>query len=208
MKQLVGILLIFCSFQGIAQTDIIEYRSHSGNMAKFTKHSVRAIDGVYTNFGDVPMERIKTAALDTIRFLEDGVALMVTSEYCRSEYIYDPIPLNDCSPRSAYGQLWKAGTDTLRDHPLFNQNHSLDSIKEILMSTYNFQNSIDSVVFIGYDNAPIEIRKGKKSLQNINPEARATPKEGSFGLTLLLSILGPILLIYILSPMIFSSSRN
>ncbi|MFT5779561.1 MAG: hypothetical protein ACI837_002520, partial [Crocinitomicaceae bacterium] len=31
---------------------------------------------------------------------------------------------------------------------------------------------------------------------------------GSFGLTLLLSILGPILLIYILSPMIFSSSRN
>ncbi|MFT5777781.1 MAG: hypothetical protein ACI837_000729 [Crocinitomicaceae bacterium] len=208
MKQLLGVLLIFCCLQGIAQTDIIEYRSHSGNMSKFTKYSTPKIDGMTTNFGMVRASQVKNAALDTVLFISDSVSIMVTSEYCNS--IHLSVPQYDkygCMTREAtLGRLWSAGTDTVLNHPLFSKNHSLDSIKKILSSTYNFKNSIDSVVFIGFDNALLEVQDGKKPLKDLH--TKPDQEKGSFGLILLASVLLPGLLVYILGPLTYNWAKN
>ena len=82
MKLLLGCAIRFLAFTTTAQTDIIEYRSHAGLMNSFNTCSIKSIDGITTNFGMAPIRTITTAALDTVKFLKDSKAIMVTSEYC------------------------------------------------------------------------------------------------------------------------------
>ncbi|MFT5777784.1 MAG: hypothetical protein ACI837_000732 [Crocinitomicaceae bacterium] len=218
MRVLLLLITFPCVFTN-AQTDIIAFRSHSGNLSKFTG-SAHSIDGLTTNFGMDPYRNVKTAALDTIRFLENGMAVMITSEYCREQNMFDDNDkVNDCSPRTAYGHLWSAGIDTMDNHPLFKRVHSLDSIKEVLKSTYNFQNSIDSVVFIGYDNAALQSRKinkqnddsikeGRKSADQIRKLEAEKSKKSRVGFMLLITILLPLILIYVFGPLAFRWAKN
>lgn len=200
MKFTITFLIGICVFAGNSQTDIIEYRSHSGNMTLFTKFSTPIIDGVTTNFGMVANYIIRTAALDTVKFLKDGKAVMVTSEYCRDEF---QMYLDENGEVvNEKENLWNAGADTMLNHPLFSHQHSLDSIKLVLASQYNFQNSIDSVVFIGFDNL---IQEGNETEQELKKVKKETDQ---FGLPLLIGIILPFLLIYIASPFIFGWTKK
>lgn len=208
MKFAIAFLIGSVSFIGFGQTDIIEYRSHSGKMVSFTNFSPLKIDGVATNFGMAPIRTITTAALDTVKFLENGKSVMVTSEYCRrqNQVLFD----QDGQPLGVgnQGNLWRAGADTMLNHPLFSHPHSLDSIKSVLASEYNFQNSIDSVVFVGYDNLLQEVKEGKENEEELNEIDEQGKENDQFGLPLLAGILLPLLLIYIVSPFIFGRTKR
>ncbi|MFT5860332.1 MAG: hypothetical protein ACI865_002442 [Flavobacteriaceae bacterium] len=201
MKFTIAFLIGICAFAGNSQTDIIEFRSHSGNMSVFTKFSTPMFVGISTNFGMAPLRIITTAALDTVKFLDDDKAVMITSEYCNvghSQFFDEYVEVVNSK-----GDLWNAGTDTMLNHPLFSHQHSLDSIKLVLATQYNFQNPIDSIVFIGFDNLIQEVQEGKEiemELQEIKEEKRDNDQ---FGLPLLIGVLLPFLLVYIASPFLF-----
>jgi len=142
MKTILTIsLLVFSSF-GIlsAQTKLIAHKSHSGSLSDFKTALEDNLFDIHTsNFGAAPIRIIETARLDSLIYLADSAAVMVTSDLCIER-------------RRKYESIWKAGRDTVYFHPLFCLQHEKDSIKKILDETYNFKNPADSVVFIGYDN--------------------------------------------------------
>ncbi|MBP6432789.1 MAG: hypothetical protein KA319_13575 [Ferruginibacter sp.] len=127
------------------QTKKIAFKSHSGNMANFeTTFSNNLFDMENSNFGVAPVREIIDAQLDSVIFICDTAAIMVTSQYCRKR---------DRVTRVEQKQtLWSAGKDYVYHHPLFSRKHSLDSIKQVLQLQYYFKNPISKVVFIGYDN--------------------------------------------------------
>lgn len=132
-----------------SQTKLIAHKSHSGTSQNFHKALTSSTFSLNaSNFGQAPNPIVTTAKLDTLKFISDSVSVMVTSEYCTHRF-------EDTTT------FWKAGADTLYNHPLFSKKHSLDSIKTTLKGSYYFKNSIDSVVFIGYDqpNSQIENQK-------------------------------------------------
>ena len=94
-----------------------------------------------SNFGHAPDRTVRTAQLDSVIFVSDSVALIVTSKFCRRT--------NETAKQA---RLWNAGKETMYKHPLFSRNHSLDSIKRVIKDQYHFQNSIEKVIFVGYDN--------------------------------------------------------
>jgi hypothetical protein len=133
-------LVIFCS--GISgQTRDIAFKSHSGSKENYKAYLENTLFGSeLSNFGMAPQRIIKTAKLDSVIFISDTVAVMVTSKYCTDRYNHDST------------SLWRAGKDTVFNHPLFTRKHSLDSIRYTLKKQYHFRNNMDSVSFIGYDN--------------------------------------------------------
>lgn len=135
-----SILLISCFTFLQAQTKLIAHKSHSGSFSNFKiALENNLFDMEASNFGAAPIELIQTARLDTLIYLSDSTAIMITSDICRQR-------------RRGIESLWKAGRDTVYYHPLFRLQHKKDSIKEVLDKTYHFKNPADSVVFIGYDN--------------------------------------------------------
>ncbi|MFT5777779.1 MAG: hypothetical protein ACI837_000727, partial [Crocinitomicaceae bacterium] len=46
MKTLAFLTFLLLSGSGNSQSNIIEFRSHSGNMKHFNKYSTRSIDGI------------------------------------------------------------------------------------------------------------------------------------------------------------------
>lgn len=166
MKQLLSIMmLVGIAATGFCQTKLISHKSHSGNLSTFG-FSVEnnLFDMGASNFGVAPERDVVASQLDSVIFLSKDKAIMITSEYCRSRYRR----VNDTVDNK---KLWQAGRDTVYNHQLFSQKHSLDSIKSVLKSQYNFQNEIDKVVFIGYDNDKKALRKEnrKKKKKSIIP---------------------------------------
>ncbi|MBK8953483.1 MAG: hypothetical protein IPM85_15690 [Chitinophagaceae bacterium] len=95
--------------------------------------------------------------MDSVIYVSDGMAIMVTSEYCTRVDRTTEKPLSD-------PKLWKAGRDSVFNHPLFSRNHSLDSIKKVLKEQYHFMKPAEKVVFVGYDNKKKKYKtKTKKS---------------------------------------------
>lgn len=148
------LLLLFLLLSGTAfsQTKLIFHKSHSGSAKSFALTTISNPG----NFGVAPMRRVQNAVLDTVQYLRDGRVVMVTSEYCTYED-YRPYRQNEQQEKRRDfdredGNLWKAGRDTLVNHSLFSRRHELDNIKDSLENAYFFQNDVDSVVFIGYDN--------------------------------------------------------
>ena len=141
----------------MCQTKKIAWKSHSGSEAGFRLAlEENSFDLGNSNFGVAPTREVKTAQLDSLIFLTDSTAVMVTSEYCVRTNWNNNQPVSN--PR-----LWKAGRDTVLHHPLFSRQHSLDSIRNVLKATYNFQNPVEKVVFVGYDNKqPSGKKKHKK----------------------------------------------
>lgn len=146
MKQLLTGCLLLISVAVLAQTKKIAFKSHSGNTENF---SFALENGLFdmdnSNFGHAPQREVVTAQLDSVIYVCDTMAILVTSKYCT--------PVKDQSKtRPGKSGLWRAGRETVLFHPLFSQKHSLDSIRGVLAQQYYFKNSMDSVVFIGFDN--------------------------------------------------------
>lgn len=143
-RYLLALLVLVLSFTTLfAQTKIISHKSHSGTDEEFrTSYAEDAEELDGAGMGMAPDPIVQSAKLDSVIFISDSVAVMVTSQYCsRSRH------------QSNYmGTRWSAGKDTVYYHPLFSRQHSLDSIKAIIQLHYNFKNPVDSVRFIGYDN--------------------------------------------------------
>lgn len=91
------------------------------------------------NFG-LPPEK-KTYTLDSVIYISDTVAVLVTKTYSR-QYT-EPADSN---------KLVKAGKDTVYNNPLFMRQHSLDSIKKVLKASGRYVNPLNKTIFIGFDN--------------------------------------------------------
>jgi hypothetical protein len=151
----------------MAQTKKIAYKSHSGAQSNFaTALDERLFDMDHSNFGVAPTELVRHAQLDSVIFICDSVAIMVTSEQCLRISRHNREKLGE--PR-----LWKPGKIEVKNHPLFSRKHSLDSIRNVIRTLYNFQNPIEKVVFVGYDNA------GDRPVTRVRKQK---PKEGITGM--------------------------
>ncbi|NOT51831.1 MAG: hypothetical protein HOP10_11210 [Chitinophagaceae bacterium] len=126
---------------GYSQTKKIAFKSHSGNVENFSIALANELFDNGSNFGMAPTPEIKNAQLDSVIFVSDSLAYLVTSQYCT----YKRQPKSE--PR-----LWRAGREIAYHHPLFSKKHSLDSIRKIIKQQYYFKNNIDKVIFVGYDN--------------------------------------------------------
>jgi hypothetical protein len=135
MKTGLFLLFLLTALTASSQTKLIFHKSHSGSAMLF----VNAAPGSSSGFGMYVQPTVKNAELDSVIFVNDTTAVMVTSEYCSRYSIENK-------------KLWKAGRDTVYHHELFSQQHALNTIKETLMQQYYFEGDIDSTVFIGYDD--------------------------------------------------------
>jgi hypothetical protein len=188
------LIVTFCSLFsiiGLAQTKLISYKSHSGtneNFRKAIENNLFDLDD--SNLGVAPMRQVKNAQLDTVIYVSKGKAIMVTSEFCKRENIYDTE-----KEEKSLGRLWKKGKDTVFNHPLFSKKHSLDSIKNVLKEQYHFKNNIDNVVFIGFDNTiQKQKNKSKKQKKSIVPIITNFPSKPLF--LLLLALLSSLVVYF------------
>lgn len=167
---------ILIASSSFAQTKIIAFKSHSGNMLNFSKAlSLPKMDVTVHNLGMAPNPIIETAELDSVIFISDSVAVMITSNYCQENDWYYRA---DTASRDREPKSWGAGSDTVINHPLFSQQHSLDSIKDQVQHHYFFVNGAENTVFVGYDNK----KKKKNKKQEVYPlvEDPSQPNGGLF----------------------------
>lgn len=149
---------------GFCQTKMISHKSHSGSSKTFSRALKNNLFNMgESNFGMAPQRMIRNSNLDTVKLLSPHVAVMFTSESCQWEDY-------EGDNRSS-SELWSAGIDTVFDHPVFNSKNTLTEIKSKLKSEYYFSNSIDSVVFIGFEgNYAIATPKTSAPIK-VNPHA-------------------------------------
>lgn len=165
MKKILLFSVLFLQGFAFSQTKLISHKSHSGSNVTFrTALESNLFDIGDSNLGEAPMRLIKNAQLDTVIFVSDEKAVMVTSEYCKDEFRFRINNDEENKKEKDLGELWRAGKDTVVNHPLFSRKHSLDSIKNVLKNEYHFQNDIEKVVFIGYENEAVkeEIKQKEK----------------------------------------------
>ncbi len=155
MKTILAIVLLVFTGTAFSQTKLIFHKSHSGASASF----VKTLNSNYSNFGRAPVREVKNAMLDSVIYLTDTSAIMVTSVYCVRNGDNSPVEMEGTTKTRNQGKLWHAGRDTVYNHPLFSLKHSLDSIKMVVATEYYFKNNIDNVRFVGYDNADRKTQK-------------------------------------------------
>jgi hypothetical protein len=141
--KLITAAFILFFFNSFGQTKMISHKSHSGSNTTFSNSIKMNLFNIgESNFGMAPERFVRNSNLDTLKLLSPHVAVMITSETCFRE---------DYSRNKSSMELWSAGSDTVFDHPVFNSKNSLDQIKTKLKNEYYFSNSIDNVVFIGFE---------------------------------------------------------
>ncbi|MFA7273139.1 MAG: hypothetical protein WC044_04685 [Crocinitomicaceae bacterium] len=141
MKQRVLIIALFLSYGSFSQTKTIAHKRHNGSKLTFSeslKHE--GFDAVFSNFGVAPERWVRNSELKKVVFINDSMVAMVTEESCKDEY----------APRNN-PEIWRAGTDTVKNHPVFSEKISVDSMRTILKETYFFANDIDKVQFEGFE---------------------------------------------------------
>jgi hypothetical protein len=127
------------SLSSNAQTKLIAHKSHSGSIENFRiAYEGEFSDMDNSNLGMYIERDVRTASLDTLILVSDSVAVMVTSEYCSGKNTRSGSPTTK----------WRAGRDTVYNHPLFSKKNSISYIKSYLHQHYFFQNPTDSVKFI------------------------------------------------------------
>ncbi len=134
-------LILLCTFILPAflfgQTKVIAHKSHSGNTGTFKiAYETGLFDIDNSNLGMAPEPTVRSASLDSLIFLSDTSAVMVTSQHCS---------------RWERTTKWSAGKDTLYNHFLFSKKNSIAYIKKYLKKNYHFQNPVDSVKFISIE---------------------------------------------------------
>jgi hypothetical protein len=138
--QSIPVLLgIIVSSSSLAQTKLIAYKSHSGTTENFQlAYETGFFDMENSNFGVAPERNVRTASLDSLILVSDSVAVMITSEYCSRQG----------GRKSNATTKWRAGRDTVYNHPLFSKKYSIEYIKSTIKQQYYFQNPVDSIKII------------------------------------------------------------
>lgn len=145
LSYLVHFALIFSSCQIFSQTKLISYKSHSGDMEYFEKSIVEdSYNTNYSNLGAAPERYVVNSKLDSVIIINDKKSVIVTSKFCKSW-------------RSEKSEKWKPGRDTVYNHTVFSDDN-IDNVKKIFKENYNFQNDIDSTVFLKYDKKTKEYK--------------------------------------------------
>lgn len=145
LSYLVHFALVFSSCQIFSQTKLISYKSHSGDMKYFEKSIVEdSYNTNYSNLGVAPQRYVTNSKLDSVIIIDDKKSIIVTSNYCKIRGNANP-------------QKWKSGRDTVYNHSIFS-DVNIDNVKKVLKSEYNFQNDIDSTVFLKYDKKTKEYK--------------------------------------------------
>lgn len=156
-----GSFLFLILFTGLvsAQTKLIFHKSHSGSNANFALAIHENLFNIHeSNLGHAPTRMVENAALDSVIFVSDREVILVTK-----------VHFIDMFRETFDSTIWTPGREIVIDHPLFSKKHALDSIKQVLKTTYNFQNDIDSTVFIGYDNQSTFSNNDKKDDKSLIP---------------------------------------
>ena len=152
MRQLFFFLLCAVTSVSFAQTKKIAFKSHSGNNANF---SIALEEKMFymdeSNFGLGPLREVTTRSLDSVIYISKSMTVLVISTYLTQER----------SPIKANPSFEGSVKDTVYNHPLFSQKHSLDSIKSVLKRDNQYEQSAKATVFIGFDN-----KKSKKIKRN------------------------------------------
>ncbi|MCX8525340.1 hypothetical protein OF897_15585 [Chryseobacterium formosus] len=139
------IALVFSNFQISAQTKLISYKSHSGDMKYFEKSIVEnSSNANYSNLGMAPERYITNSKLDSVIIIDDKKSVIVTSTFCKTR-------------RSENPEKWRPGRDTVYNHQVFS-NENIEGMKKTLKEKYNFQNDIDSTVFLKFDKKTKEYK--------------------------------------------------
>ena len=135
---IIPILLLFSNTIITAQTKIISYKSHSGNMEHFENSVLKNLYNTnFSNLGVGPERYVINSKLDSVIIIDEHKSVIVTSKYCKNRI-------------ARKSEKWKPGRDTVYNHPVFS-NENVNEAKKILKNEYNFQNDIDSTVFLKYD---------------------------------------------------------
>lgn len=155
MKTFTLVIALSAASFSFGQTKMINHKSHSGSRSNFKRTlSSTLFEKGESNFGIAPERHVRNSKLDSVILLSKNVAVMVTSESCHYE------DYNGRNPSKPY--LWSAGKDTVYDHEVFNSGKSVEDIKRILKSEYYFANSIDNVVFLGFDGKYVQEKEKVK----------------------------------------------
>jgi hypothetical protein len=161
MRLVIVSLFLVAGTTVFSQTKRIAFKSHSGSNTNFRIALANNLfDMGGSDFGVAPQRTIKTAQLDSVIFVSDTMAILVTSQYCTLTDRDNDKPLGN-------PKLWKAGREFAYNHPLFSKRHSLDSIKKVIKEQYHFKNSVEKVVFIGFDNKKPKKKKRSKEQSEI-----------------------------------------
>jgi len=135
---LIHFALLFLSGNMLSQTKLISYKSHSGNMEYFKKNIVEdSYNTNYSNLGILPDRYIVNSKLDSVIIIDNKKSVIVTSSFCKSRI-------------GKNFERWEPGRDTIYNRTVFS-SQNIDSVKSVLRRTYNFQNNLDSTVFLKYD---------------------------------------------------------
>ncbi len=162
MKQICIALLSLISINSFAQTKAIAFKSHSGTMTNFDIALSNALfDTDASNFGTPPVNK-NSYRLVSVTYLSKSKVVLVKKTFTRKWG----------QPEDS-ARFTGVKSDTLYNNPLFSQRHSLDSIKEVLKISGEYNTPVNEITFIGYDNNKL---KGKKSAPIKNNDK---PKENS-----------------------------
>ncbi|MGC4099856.1 hypothetical protein [Ferruginibacter sp.] len=159
MKHVLTVLFLAFTASCFAQTKLIAFKSHSGNISNFNSTlNNELFDDEASNFGGPAFKW--TYKLDSVIHISPEKSLLVQRIYQR--YYTEPIDSN---------KLARMARDTVYNDALFSRHHSLDSIKAVLISSRRYDSSLKKTIFVGYDNhKPKEKKKEKAAVKE-------TPKE-------------------------------
>lgn len=191
------ILIFGCSF---AQTKLISHKSHSGSDENFRiALENNLFDSGNSNLGAAPDRYERNAKLDSVIYVSDQKAILITSQYCvtssRKEY------------KIIESKTWNAGREEVYYSNLFSKKHSLDSIKKVLKEQYSFRSDIDKVVFVGYDNGEKPEKKSKSKKKSVVPFFMSDDNSPSKPfLILILTVLSSIMAFFVWKTTTFKTS--
>lgn len=177
LSYLVHFALIFSSCQFFSQTKLISYKSHSGNMEYFEKSIVEDnYNTNYSNLGMAPQRYVTNSKLDSVIIIDDKKSVIVTSNYCKIRGNSNP-------------EKWKPGRDTVYNHPIFSREN-IESVKNELRKDYNFQNDLDSTVFLKYDEKTKEYKPitPKKVIKTAEVKSFKSKEESMYLLVLSIAV--------------------
>jgi hypothetical protein len=159
MKQFCIILFIIISTSCFAQTKLIAFKSHSGNMDNFNislENELFNEEG--SNFGNPPYKKIYH--LDSIIYISESVSVLVKREY---QY-----PWNGSKDSAEFIKTTK---DTLLNDPVFTKKHSLDNIRHLLKKQLFYEYDTKNTILVGYDK--------KKTIKKKDNNGNNTNKKNS-----------------------------
>ena len=177
LSYLLPIVLLFSNYQMFAQTKLIFYKSHSGDMKYFEKSIAENSHNTnYSNLGAAPERYVTNSKLDSVIIIDDKKSVIVTSTFCKTR-------------RSENPEKWRPGRDTVYNHQVFS-NENIEGMKKTLKETYNFQNDIDSTVFLKYDKKTKEYKpiSTKRKIKTAEVKSSASKEKTAYLLVLTIAV--------------------